>query len=133
MPPNESVATGNAGEMMEADFLDSTNVPLAQTRGTLQTALLPTALFDEAADYAFAICETRRLKQGSKGARLMAARMFLGMKGWSLSESNRALSDALLAVCAGTEAKPALAASLERRFRAVAEPPEGAALLGETP
>lgn len=102
---------------MEADWLDSEDVVLPQARVAGATWLLPTAVFDEAADYAYSVCATRSGKPGSKRAALMAARMFLGMKGWSLAESNRALSDALVAVAAGTEGHPALAAALERRFR----------------
>jgi hypothetical protein len=43
--------------------------------------------------------------------------MFLGMKGWSLTETDSPLSEALLAVAAGTVPHPALEAALERRFR----------------
>ncbi len=106
---------------MEADSVDFKNVALARPRASVETALLPTAVFDEAADYAFSVCGTRPSRQGRKRARLLAARMFLGMKGWSLAVTNRALSDALLAVTAGTEGHPALAAALERRFRGMAE------------
>ena len=107
---------------MDADFVDGSEVALGQTRTTAETGLLPTAVFDEAADYAYTLCGTRGFENGSHRARLMAARMFLGMKGWSLAESNRALSEALLAVAEGTEARPALAASLQRRFRETKKP-----------
>jgi death-on-curing protein len=103
---------------MDAEWLDAHEAALAQPQPSSANWLLPTALFDEAAEYAFRLCAAHSFHQGSKRASLMAARMFLGMMGWSLAESNRPLSEALVAVAAGTLGHPALAAALERRFHA---------------
>jgi prophage maintenance system killer protein len=100
----------------DTEWLDAHEAPLAEPLPESASWLLPTALFDEAAEYAFRLCAARSFHQGSKRASLMAARMFLGMLGWSLAESNRPLSEALVAVAAGTLGHPALAAALERRF-----------------
>ena len=78
---------------------------------------LPTTVLDQAADYAFCVHETRSAQPGSHAVNLLAERMFLGMKGWSLTETDSPLSEALLAVAAGTVPHPALEAALERRFR----------------
>jgi prophage maintenance system killer protein len=106
---------------MDAEWLDAHEAPLAESQPPAGNWLLPTALFDEAAEYAFRLCAAHSFHQGSKRASLLAARMFLGMLGWSLAESNRALSEALVAVAAGTYGHPALAAALERRFRPAGE------------
>jgi prophage maintenance system killer protein len=109
--------TKEDGDVMGAGNNDFMEASPAQTWPTVGTSLIPTAIFDDAADYAFSVCGARAFEHGSKAARLISARMFLGMKGRSLADTNTALSATFLAVAAGAEDAPALAAALERRFK----------------
>ena len=82
---------------------------LAMPSSTFEGKYLHQDLFEQAAAYAFHICQNHPFVDGNKRTALATARVFLSLKGIELYDPNEELYDLMMKVANGKSLKPEVA------------------------
>ncbi len=93
---------------------------LAMPSATFEGELLHSTIFEQAAPYAFHICQNHPFVDGNKRTALAAALVFLDLNGIEIDDPKGSLYDLMMDVATGTKGKAEVAkglASLSKRAK----------------
>ena len=87
---------------------------LAMPTATFEGKYLHKDLYDQAAAYAFHLCQNHPFVDGNKRTALAAALVFLSLNGVELNDPKEELYDLMIAVSSKGKGKPEIAATFKR-------------------
>jgi death-on-curing protein len=90
---------------------------LAMPEAQFSGAYLHETIFDQAAAYAFHICQNHPFVDGNKRVGLASALVFLDLNGYEINDPDEELYDLMMSVAAGRTRKAEIAAAFRRFSR----------------